>query len=256
MLKNRRGDNIIPAFGGQIETDDLADGAITTSKIADSAITTAKIADGAITTAKIADGAVTKVGNSTVGGTATPIYLNLGTPTAVSKPASGSWFKGVPDISSGGVMEVGKYIDFHNANGDTSDYAVRLQTQGNNQVAVNLPTASGTLALTSQIPNTYSTTEKAIGTWINGKTIYRKVIQLSDTSASVTEITASVGVAIDTLIDLKFMFMYGAGTFYFSSWNYREVAVTNRRTGEIKVALSQTLVGYQTAFFIVEYTKQ
>lgn len=33
MLKNRRGDNIIPAFGGQIETDDLADGAITTAKL-------------------------------------------------------------------------------------------------------------------------------------------------------------------------------------------------------------------------------
>jgi hypothetical protein len=103
------------------------------------------------TASQLTDGSVTKVGTGTVGGTATPIYLSSGTPTAVNKPASGSWFKGVPDISSGGVMEVGKYIDFHNANGDTSDYAVRLQTQGNNQVAVNLPTASGTLALTSQI---------------------------------------------------------------------------------------------------------
>lgn len=104
----------------------------------------------------LTDGSVTKVGTGTVGGTATPIYLNSGTPTAVNKPASGSWFKGVPDISSGGVMEVGKYIDFHNANGDTSDYAVRLQTQGNNQVAVNLPTSSGTLALTSQLPTSSS----------------------------------------------------------------------------------------------------
>ena len=50
MLKNRKGDNIIPAFGGQIDTDDLADGAITTGKIADGAITTAKIADGALAT--------------------------------------------------------------------------------------------------------------------------------------------------------------------------------------------------------------
>ena len=103
------------------------------------------------TTSQLTNGSVTKVGTGTVGGTATPIYLSSGTPTAVNKPASGSWFKGVPDISSGGVMEVGKYIDFHNANTDTSDYAVRLQTQGNNQVAVNLPTSAGTLALTSQI---------------------------------------------------------------------------------------------------------
>lgn len=110
-----------------------------------------KINDKAKATA-LTDGSVTKVGTGTVGGTATPIYLNSGSPTAVNKPASGSWFKGIPDINSGGVMEVGKYLDFHNANGDTSDYAVRLQTQGNNQVAVNLPTASGTLALTSQLP--------------------------------------------------------------------------------------------------------
>jgi len=43
MLKNRRGDNIIPAFGGQIDTGDIADGAITTGKIADGAVTNAKI---------------------------------------------------------------------------------------------------------------------------------------------------------------------------------------------------------------------
>lgn len=43
MLKNRRGDYIIPAFGGQIETNDLADGAITTGKINDGAVTSGKI---------------------------------------------------------------------------------------------------------------------------------------------------------------------------------------------------------------------
>lgn len=127
--------------------DDNTDYTLTGAQVKDLAN---KINDKAEATA-LTDGSVTKVGTGTVGGTGTPIYLNSGTPTAVSKPASGSWFKGVPDISSGGVMEVGKYIDFHNANTDTSDYAVRLQTQGNNQVAVNLPTASGTLALTSQL---------------------------------------------------------------------------------------------------------
>jgi hypothetical protein len=35
MLKNRRGDNIIPAFGGQIDTGDIADGAITPAKLSD-----------------------------------------------------------------------------------------------------------------------------------------------------------------------------------------------------------------------------
>lgn len=128
--------------------DDNTSYEITGAQVKDLA---SKINDKAKATA-LTDGSVTKVGTGTVGGTSTPIYLNSGTPTAVNKPASGSWFKGVPDISSGGVMEVGKYLDFHNANADTSDFAVRLQTQGNNQATVNLPTASGTLALTSQLP--------------------------------------------------------------------------------------------------------
>lgn len=36
-------------------------------------------------------------------------------------------------VSSDGVMEVGKYIDFHESDGDTSDYSVRL-TSSNNQL--------------------------------------------------------------------------------------------------------------------------
>ena len=38
MLKNRRGDNIIPAFGGQIDSDDIANGAVTAGKIAPSVL--------------------------------------------------------------------------------------------------------------------------------------------------------------------------------------------------------------------------
>ena len=34
-------------------------------------------------------------------------------------------------VGSDGVMEVGKYIDFHESDGDTSDYSVRLTSSGN-----------------------------------------------------------------------------------------------------------------------------
>ena len=33
-------------------------------------------------------------------------------------------------VASDGVMEVGKYIDFHNSDGDTSDYAFRITSNG------------------------------------------------------------------------------------------------------------------------------
>lgn len=55
----------------------------------------------------------------------------------------------IPIIGNDGVMEVGKYIDFHNDNSGKHDFSTRLQTTGNYGNSVNLPSASGTLALTS-----------------------------------------------------------------------------------------------------------
>lgn len=58
-------------------------------------------------------------------------------------------FGKIPVIGSDGVTELGHYIDFHYDNTTDSDYSTRLQTQGNNSNVVNLPTKSGTLALTA-----------------------------------------------------------------------------------------------------------
>lgn len=55
----------------------------------------------------------------------------------------------IPTIESDGVMEVGKYIDFHNDNSGKHDFSTRLQSSGNYGNSVNLPSNSGTLALTS-----------------------------------------------------------------------------------------------------------
>ena len=55
----------------------------------------------------------------------------------------------IPVIGHDGVIELGHYIDFHHDNTTGSDYSVRLQTNGNHSNVVTLPTATGTLALTS-----------------------------------------------------------------------------------------------------------
>lgn len=60
----------------------------------------------------------------------------------------------VPTIGDNGVMEIGKYIDFHNDNEGKYDYSTRLQSTGNHQNTLNLPSKSGTLALTSDIKDT------------------------------------------------------------------------------------------------------
>lgn len=67
---------------------------------------------------------------------------------------NGNTWNSIPVIKSDGVMEVGKYIDFH-YNTTNYDYSTRLQVQGNYSNVVNLPTASGTLALTSDLPMKY-----------------------------------------------------------------------------------------------------
>ena len=68
------------------------------------------------------------------------IYMN-GQPvmTSLERPVSGNWFRGTPSVSSDGVMEIGKYIDFHDSNSTTADFSVRLTTNGS------MLTSSGTL---------------------------------------------------------------------------------------------------------------
>lgn len=66
---------------------------------------------------------------------------------------SQSPFGRVPTIGGDGVMEIGKYIDFHYDNEGKYNYSTRLQATGNHQNTLLLPSGTGTLALTSQIPN-------------------------------------------------------------------------------------------------------
>lgn len=73
-------------------------------------------------------------------------------------PANGSNVRPyghIPTIESDGVMEVGRYIDFHNDNNGTHDFSTRLQSTGNYGNEVNLPSASGTLALINDVNNYY-----------------------------------------------------------------------------------------------------
>lgn len=73
----------------------------------------------------------------------------------------------IPVIGTDGVIELGHYIDFHHDNTTGSDYSVRLQTNGNHSNVVTLPTATGTLALTSD--NVASATKLATARSIWGQ---------------------------------------------------------------------------------------
>lgn len=62
-------------------------------------------------------------------------------------------FGKIPTVTSSGVMEVGRYLDFHYNSSDTSDYRTRLQiNHSSGSYTAILPAKSGTLAMTSDIP--------------------------------------------------------------------------------------------------------
>ena len=113
-----------------------------------------------------ANGLLTAISNSdkgisiTVGGTTksvSNISVNYASSAGNADTVDGYHVNGsnvapyghIPSIGTDGVMEVGKYIDFHNDNSGKHDFSTRLQTTGNYGNSVSLPSASGTLALIS-----------------------------------------------------------------------------------------------------------
>ena len=65
-----------------------------------------------------------------------------------SKPQPGNYFvDGYAGMTSDGVMEVGKYQDWHNTNDETIDYSVRVQCDSSNGNTVYLPQKTGRLAV-------------------------------------------------------------------------------------------------------------
>lgn len=76
-------------------------------------------------------------------------------------------WNGLPIVDNAGVMEIGKYIDFHNTKEDSVDYSTRIVCTGVHKNIVYLPSVGGTLALTSD--NVASATKLAAARTIWGQ---------------------------------------------------------------------------------------
>jgi len=61
----------------------------------------------------------------------------------IKASASGDRWGCIPEIASNGVMEVGRYIDFHATDGDTSDYGARLDFDGTSLIIAANTTTTG-----------------------------------------------------------------------------------------------------------------
>ena len=73
---------------------------------------------------------------SAIGSSIQPVYFNSsGQPVAVNTydKQTGKTTSFVPFVARDGVMEIGKYIDFHNTSEDTSDYIVRITARDSSE---------------------------------------------------------------------------------------------------------------------------
>lgn len=90
-------------------------------------------------------------GSGTIGSPLYPIYLDNGTIKRCNVWANGNNWGRTVMVDGSGVMEAGKYIDFHNTASGTSDFDARLEVVGTNILRVSntdsdfqLPSPSGT----------------------------------------------------------------------------------------------------------------
>lgn len=92
--------------------------------------------------------------------------------------------------NGGGVLEVGKYIDFHNSASSTADYDTRIVCGGVTGNKLTLPTASGTLALTSQFAD-----YQPLSTAINTGNIGSQSVNYANSAGSATNATNAANAA-------------------------------------------------------------
>lgn len=163
--------------------DDVA-GSVKTANIDALAVTTAKIADGAITAAKLAPGVVNDATLTITqnGSTLGTFSANASSNVTIDVPGGGSSYTaGVGiEIASGtiGVDDTVALIDDPTTS-ETPTPWVETSMIENDAVTPEKATFTE-----------YSTTEQVVGTWIDGKPVYRRVI--STTSPS----TANVGTRV------------------------------------------------------------
>lgn len=96
--------------------------------------------------------------------------------------------------------------------------------------------------------HTFSTTEQAIGKWVNGKTIYELTLELSNNRASLGDIQ------VDTLINISAFPGEDSG----NVWTIPSVSGLNNRAAVYIPATNEVAVlgGYPVSYCVIEYTKK
>ena len=143
---------------------------------------------------------LSNIGNSlsiTVGGTNKKLTVNYASNAGNAETVDGFYATSgnnnpwgtIPVITAtGGYMDIGKHLEFHYDNSTGSDYSTALMCTGNHGNIVNLPSRSGTLALTTD--NVYSATKLQTARTIWGQS-FNGTANVSGNLTGVNNITMS-----------------------------------------------------------------
>ena len=91
--------------------------------------------------------------NTDAGDSNTPVYFSNGVPVVVNTAASGANFNIVPQVRTGdGVMEIGRYIDFHSTAAGTTDYDIRLDASSTSLLTMTCNSGTPQFRISGTLP--------------------------------------------------------------------------------------------------------
>lgn len=103
--------------------------------------------------------------NTNAGSATLPVYFSGGIPVATTAPKSGAWWSSFTGaINSSGVLEIGRYVDFHSTNAGTSNFDVRLDASSTSLLTMTSDSGTPQFRISGTLPRlrfTQTTTDKA-----------------------------------------------------------------------------------------------
>ena len=115
----------------------------------------------------------------------------------INMPSSGDWFSGgIPIVATDGVMEIGRYIDFHHTDTTTADFDVRLDANSAN--SLNVTGVSTTDGLRVEGNKVFHAGNDGTGSGLNadvlqgnGPSYYRNASNLNSGTVATTRLPAA-----------------------------------------------------------------
>lgn len=112
------------------------------------------------------------------------------------------------------------------------------------------------MEINSKLINKYSTTEKRIGTWENGKPLYRKVYSITNPAEINTNYEDLTSYDMETIVHLYGFYKNPTGTFgipfYDSDTNYSVMFVSSSKQLRGRFGIPANII---EAKVVIEYTK-